>query len=44
MAFDFPSSPSVGKMYFDTPIIDFYKAIGFLSGSLILVAFIMLAL
>jgi hypothetical protein len=35
---------AVGKMYFDTPITEFYKAIGLLSGSLILVAFIMLAL
>jgi len=32
---------AVGKTYFDTPIQDFYKAIGLLCGSLVMVAFIM---
>jgi hypothetical protein len=35
---------AVGKTYFDTPISDFYKAIGFLCGSLILVSLIMILL
>ena len=35
---------AVGKTYFDTPIVDFYKAIGFLCGSLILVSLIMILL
>jgi len=35
---------AVGKTYFDTPINQFYTAIGLLGGSLILVALIMLAL
>lgn len=33
---------TVGKTYFDTPLIEFYKAIGLLCGCLILVAFIMI--
>lgn len=35
---------AVGKTYFDTPILDFYKAIGLLCGCLILVSFIMVFL
>jgi hypothetical protein len=35
---------AVGKTYFDTPIGEFYRAIGLLCGSLILVSFIMVAL
>ena len=35
---------AVGKSYFDTPVIEFYKAIGLLCGSLIFVALIMIVL
>lgn len=35
---------TVGKTYFDTPIIDFYKSIGLLCGSLILVSLLMVLL
>jgi hypothetical protein len=35
---------AVGKTYFDTPILDFYKAIGLLCGSLIIVALILVLL
>ena len=35
---------TVGKTYFDTPIVDFYKAVGLLCVSLIFVAFILVLL
>jgi|688.fasta_scaffold107284_4 hypothetical protein len=35
---------AVGKTYFDTPIMEFYKAIALLCGSLILVSFLMVLL